>query len=177
MEPLIIEKAVNADLEEIITVIEETFPQDFQFEGEFSYIQCATFLLEATNDKNEQLYVGKIEEEVVGFVYYINKPPTNGTVIVEMMGIKKEFQNQGYGTQLLRRCDDQLVAELKGKGIEIATIHLTVSSDNLAAQKAYQRTGYDKVAEIPGFVGEGNIEYLMLKKVSGMKYKSGLWTQ
>lgn len=159
--------ASEDDVEGIATVAEDVFPQDFQSYGEFDLILCQVMFFLAINDPNEFLFVAKIKQKVVGFAYYINKPPRNGTVILEMIGVLKNFQDQSIGTKLLSEADKQLVKHLNFfyPDFNLVTIHLTTSKDNPVGQRLYLKCGYKPVAEIPGFVGKGNIEIVMLKKV------------
>lgn len=172
-----ITKAIITDLEGIVQIASEIFPQAFQEDGYFSIERCREMFARALEDHNEAVYVAKDNSEILGFTYYINKPPTNGTVILEMMGVRKDYQKRGIGTRLLKESDAKLVQELKQKGIDIATIHLTTSEDNPVAQKLYLHSGYQEIARITGFVGTGNVELFMLKKVSEIPYREGLWNK
>jgi len=163
---LVIEASHN-DLGSLVEVIKSTFPHDFELEGKFSYELCRDLFTRAIEDPNEMIYVAKQDKDVVGFCYYINKPPTNGTVILEMMGVRKDLQRKGIGKKLLTEADNKIVQYIQKIGINnLATIHLTVSEDNEVARKLYDKCGYIHVGDIPGFVGEGNKELVMLKKVS-----------
>ena len=176
LENIVIRRANGKDLSQIVEVAKQTFPQDFQFNGEFSEKECEYQFDNALMDHNEAVYVAAQDTHVLGFAYYINKPPTNGTVILEMMGVRKTAQGKGIGTKLTAESADQLVQNLHEQGI-IATIYLTVSSDNLVAQKAYEKVGYERIAEVPGLVGQGGSEVIMIKRVGNVRYRQGIWTK
>lgn len=179
MEDILIVTALPTDLEGIVQVVEETFPQDFSYGIGFDKEKCENLFRGAIKDPNEFVVVAKSGEEVIGFAYYINKPPTNGTVLLEMIGIRKDFQGKKIGLKLITEADELVVKYLKEEcGIQnLATIHLTTSKDNPAGQKLYLKAGYSHVGDIPGFVGEGNCELVMLKKVADVKYRQGLWNE
>ena len=165
------------DLEGICDVAQDVFPQDFDFENGFDRQQCKYLFSTAINDTNESLFIAKTGEEIVGFAYYINKPPTNGTAILEMIGVKKKLQGQGIGLRLLLDSEHIFVKECENRRIKLATIHLSTGGDNPVGQKLYLKAGYEKIADIPGFVGDGNLELFMLKKISDTKYRTGLWNK
>jgi ribosomal protein S18 acetylase RimI-like enzyme len=154
------------DVGGIITVLDSTLGSDFGA-GEGNFENGAEYLFSrAIEDKNEQVYVAKENGEVVGFVYFINKPPSNGTAILEMLAVRKEKQRQGIGSHLIRAASDMFIAHEKERGIELRTLHLTTGTHNEGAQKIYTHAFFQKVAEIKGFVGDGNVEIVMLRKVS-----------
>ncbi len=166
--------AIKADLAGIVDVIRSTFPQDFDFGCGFSQTDCETLFSRAICDPFE--FVAVLDSDkfgIIGFVYYVNKPPTNGTIILEMIGVKKEFQGRGFGARLLREADELVIANFAN--CRIATIHLTTGADNTAGQTLYLGVGYQPAGTIVGFVGDGNVEIFMLKKVSDVSYRQGLW--
>lgn len=178
IDEVFIKRANLLELSQIVEIAQETFPQDFQFNGEFSREECRNLFENALSDSNEALYVAAQNHHVLAFAYYINKPPTNGTVILEMMGVRPNLQGVGIGTKLATKSADELVQDLHEQGISnIATVYLTVSSDNLVAQRAYEKAGYQKTGEISGLVGEGGSEIIMIKKVGNVKYRQGIWTK
>lgn len=173
-----VRKAELSDLKEILDIVKGTFPQDFFYEGGFNKGKCAEFFMKSLTDPNEFVYIC-LEDggKVCAFAYYVNKPPTNGTVILEMQGVSKKFRYKGIGTRLLEESDKLVVEDIKSQGIEnLATIHLTVSQNNLVAQKLYENVWYKPVGTIPGFVGNGNNEIVMLKVVNDINYRRDLWT-
>ncbi|TSD02443.1 MAG: hypothetical protein Athens071424_89 [Parcubacteria group bacterium Athens0714_24] len=163
------------DIEGIIAVAAETFPQDFNFGRGFSREQCQDFFLRALDDPNEFVVVVVRDDEVLGFIHYENKPPTNGTVYLNMIGVRKDVQGQGVGTVLLQQGDAFVVDHLRNRlGISnLATIWLSTSADNPVGQQLYLKCGYECCGEIRGMVGEGNIELAMVKKIADVKYNIG----
>ncbi len=174
--PLKIKNLEEEDLEGLVEVISTTFPQDFDYGEGFSEEACYKFFERSLQDPNEKVYTAILNNKTVGFVYYINKPPTNGTILLEMMGVRKNYRRQGIGKRLLNFSDEKVVEDFKKKGINnIATIHLTTSEDNLAAQSLYLQCDYKKEGRIKELVGKGNTEIVMVKKVSDTAYRKDLW--
>ncbi|MEK7629879.1 MAG: GNAT family N-acetyltransferase [Patescibacteria group bacterium] len=171
--------AIRGDERGIIDVVEGTFPQDFNYGKGFDREKCRRFFRTALNDENEIVIVAKQGDKIIGFIHYENKPPTNGTVYLNMIGISKNMQGQGIGIKLLIKGDKLAVRYIKEVcGIpNLATIYLSTSKDNPVGQRLYLKAGYIHVGNIPGLVGKGNIELVMLKKVGDVKYKTGLWAK
>ncbi len=59
--------------------------------------------------------------------------------------IKEGERRKGYGTQLMREVER--IARDRG----LACIYLFTRSSNKGAQNFYEKLGYQKIAEIPGF--------------------------
>lgn len=179
MNTLHIRRAVLADVPGIVNVVTTTFPQDFERNGHFDTMMCSEFFIRAIEDPHEFVVVGTLDEKIAGFVYYVNKPPTNGTIALEMIGVYRDFQGRGWGRKLLTEGDALAVQYFNEQcGIpNIATIHLTTSEDNPAGQNLYMKAGYRHVGNIPGLVGEGNVELVMLKKVGKVEYRKNLWNK
>ena len=158
--------ATKDDISGIAKVLEDTLGQDFRF-GKNSFEYEVHYLFSrAIEDRNEQVYVAKQEGEILGFAYFINKPPANGTAILEMLAVRKDKQKQGIGSKLIRVSSEMYVEQERNRGIKLRTLHLTTNANNENAQKIYRTAGYMPTGEIEGFVGEGNVEIVMLKRVS-----------
>lgn len=176
---VVIREATTADLPGITEVAESCFPQDFDFGQGFDRDEAYRLFQGAITDSNEYVCVAVCADGVVGFAYYINKPPTNGTVILEMIGVKKSVQGQGIGITLITEADRMLehyIRQVRGFR-NLATINLSTSSDNPVGQRLYLKAGYRHVGNFPGFVGEGNTELLMLKTLGNVKYRDNLWAK
>lgn len=172
---IVVRKACLADVNEITDVISETFPQDFNYGNGFNRKECLDMLVEAITDKNEMIIIAEVEGKSVGFIHYENKPPTNGTIYLNMIGVRKDFQGKGIGAQLLREGDELALRYFRENcGVKnIATIWLSTSNDNPVGQELYLKNGYVHRGNIIDMVGEGNTELVMVKKVSDVKYDLG----
>jgi len=96
----------------------------------------------------------------------MNHPPNNGTAILEMFAVRKDMQRQGIGSRLIAEASDLFVKSQKQQGINLRTLYLTTNLSNKSAQTIYGRAGYKIAGEIEGFVGDGNTEVIMIKKVN-----------
>lgn len=179
VDSIIVRKAVLNDVVGIAEVARTSFPHDFDFGKGFSDKECRYMFKRAIEDKNELVCIALKGEKVVGFAYYINKPPTNGTIILEMIGVRKDLQEKGIGLKLITEGDKEAVRYFRDECevANLATIHLTASADNPVGQRLYLDAGYEHVGDIPGMVGTGNNELVMLKKVGNVDYRKNLWNK
>ncbi len=176
----IVRRALLTDIEGILDVVSETFSQDFDFGNGFDRERCQRFFRLALDDPNELVIVATgHDRRILGFIHYENKPPTNGTVYLNMIGVRKDCQGLGIGTILLREGDNIAVRYICDEcGVpNLATIYLSTSRDNPVGQRLYLKCGYRHVGDIPGLVGEGNTELVMLKKVADVRYRQNLWNR
>lgn len=171
-------RANQDDISDVVEVVRRTFPHDFEREGEFDSAWCGLMFVSAITDQFELLFVAKIEERVIGFVFYQNKPPTNGEIYLNMIGIHPDFQGRGVGLQLILAADQEALRYFRDElGCRIATIHLSTSADNPLAQRLYRKAGYEERGKIIGMVGSGNVEIQMVKDVDNVGYREGLWVK
>ena len=179
MNNLHISRAILADVPGIVQVVTTTFPQDFERNGQLDIEMCFEFFTQAIKDPNEFVVVGKLDEEVVGFVYYVNKPPSNGTVLLDMIGVRKDLQGKGIGTKLICEADDLVVKYIRDVcGItNLATINLSTGFDNPAGQGLYAKADYELRGTMIGFIGKGNVELVMIKDVGNIAYRKNLWNK
>lgn len=161
-----IDSATRSDIPGIIGVLDGTLGQDFRF-GEYSFEENVSHsFLNSLRNRNEGVYVAKDGDEVIGFAWFMNHPPNNGTAILEMFAVRKDKQGKGVGSRLIAETSDMFVESQRNHGINLRTLHLTTNLSNEDAQTIYQRAGYNVAGEIEGFVGRGNIEVVMVKRVS-----------
>ena len=160
---------VEAEVEDIpgiVKVLNSTLKQDFVY-GSASFEQNVEYSFSRSiARKHEPIYVAKENEEVVGFSWFMNHPPNNGTTILEMFAVRKDKQRQGIGSYLIAKSSGLFVESQKQLGINLRTLHLTTNLSNRGAQNIYTKAGYEVAGEIKGFVGDGNVEVVMVKKVS-----------
>lgn len=154
------------DIYGIAEVLDGTLGQDFRY-GDKPFEENVRYLFSrAIEDENEAVYVGKYDREVIGFAYFINKPPANGTAILEMLAVRKDMQRRGIGQKLIIAASDLFIEREKKRGIQLRTLHLTTGDYNKNAQKIYSGAGFVVAGEIRGFVGLGNNELVLVRKVS-----------
>ncbi|PIR94158.1 hypothetical protein COT97_02945 [Candidatus Falkowbacteria bacterium CG10_big_fil_rev_8_21_14_0_10_39_11] len=178
---IIVRLAEMKDLLQIVGVVREVFFHDCCFDEEFNVHEAEYLFSRAIEDKNELLAVATIIdgdiEKIVGFVFYQNKPPTNGEIYLNMIGVARAYQGLGIGLRLLIEGDNLAVKYFRDvRRCRIATIHLSTSKDNPVGQKLYLKGGYEVRGEIIGMVGAGNVEVQMIKDIDhSVQYRQGLW--
>ena len=162
-----IELANLADIDGITQVLDSVpLRQDFVY-GQDSFQENVKYsFTQSIRHEHEGVYVAKEGEEVVGFAWFMNHPPNNGTAILEMFAVRKDKQNYGVGSRLIAEASDLFVWSQRTLGVNLRTLHLTTNFSNSGAQTIYGRAGYQIAGQISGFVGDGNIEVVMVKKVS-----------
>ena len=159
-------EAQEQDILGIVRVLDDTLGQDFRY-GPHSFEENVVYSFSRSlAHKHERVYVAKNGEEVVGFAWFMNHPPNNGTAILEMFAVRKDKQKQGIGSKLIQQASDMFIEAQKKLGVNLRTLHLTTNYSNEGAQTIYTRAGYQIAGQIDGFVGEGNIEVVMIKRVS-----------
>ncbi len=165
-EKIKIVEAQMKDIPGIAKVLDGTLGQDFIY-GEDSFLTNVKYdFSRSIAHKHERVYVAKEKEDIVGFAWFMNHPPNNGTAILEMFAVRKDKQHQGIGSYLICKASDMFTKSQMKLGINLRTLHLTTNFSNYKAQTIYKRAGYKIAGKIKDFVGKGNIEVIMLKKLS-----------
>lgn len=102
-----------------------------------------------------------IDEKVAGFAEF---KIVEGEADLQMIALKKEYQNKGYGKLFLSK----LINELKEKGIEY--VYLEVSEKNLPALKLYEKLGFEKLEIREKYYKNGENAVVMKLKLHGEVY-------
>lgn len=89
------EELRRCEISDFIEVVRRTFPHDFEVNGEFNKELCLQMFRFAVIDTFEFVIVAKTNHRIIGFVFYQNKPPTNGEIYLNMIGVHPDFQGQG----------------------------------------------------------------------------------
>src|SRR3989344_8477769 len=98
-EKVYVVKAHPGDIAGIVRVLDGTLGQDFRY-GSFSFEENVHYSFSRSiSHPNEGVYVAKQilekpESEVVGFAWFMNHPPNNGTAILEIFAVRKDRQKQ-----------------------------------------------------------------------------------
>jgi ribosomal protein S18 acetylase RimI-like enzyme len=115
-------------------------------------------------DDGRQLYVGVIEESiraVVGLHYYNWGPREN--IWLSWFAVDPPFQNQGYGTALLR----SIIAEAQTKGYSRMLIETYDSNDFQKAITFYHNRGFRGVGRIEDYLPDGTAMIVLARELSG----------
>lgn len=92
--------------------------------------------------KNANVLVACIQEEIVGFAIMRYG---DDDAHLDLLAVKPEFQRTGVGRQLVQWLEE--CARVAGT----FNIELEVRTDNAGAQHFYERLGYRRMTEIPGY--------------------------
>ncbi len=91
-----------------------------------------------------QINVLRAENKLVGFVAYYMKTETKGQLL--FLAVNPEFRGKGYSEQLAKHA----LKELKKMGGTV--VNLVTRTDNLRAQKLYNRLNFKETKREDGFV-------------------------
>lgn len=124
-----IKKVIPKDLKKILSLEQETFNVN----------AFSADLIEKLIKKNAiflKLEIGKIKKELIGFIIVIKDREERVNIINFL--IKREYQNKGYGSNLLKKA----IEEIK-RFKEIHKIILNVQENNSNAIKLYQKFNFN----------------------------------
>jgi [ribosomal protein S18]-alanine N-acetyltransferase len=117
------------------------------------------YCLKAFDGGFKEIFVVKKENEIIGFVVMQTQGTFKG--YIQTICIDKANRGGGYGTQLLRFCEDRILQYSPN-------IFICVSSFNEGAIKLYYKFGFELVGELKDFVKKGSMELLLRKTVGGI---------
>jgi ribosomal protein S18 acetylase RimI-like enzyme len=101
-----------------------------------------------------EVYVGTVDGEIVGFVVLIMRGIFVG--FVQSLAVRLECRNRGVGAELMKFAEERILRETPN-------VFLCVSSFNDAAQRFYERLGYEVAGELNDLILRGHSEILMRK--------------
>lgn len=96
---------------------------------------------EMNKDGNYKAFEAIIENSVVGFITIVQALSIGvpiGYLHIQALAVKKEFQQRGIGTKLLRHTENY------AKEMRISSIILCSSFKRTDTHAFYERNGYDK---------------------------------
>ncbi len=102
------------------------------------------------------ILVAVVEDEPVGFIWYVEKGAFNRSGYIMLVGVAPDTQHQGIGAALMDAAEQALFSSAKD-------VILLVSDFNLGAQRFYQRRGYQQVGLLPDYVVPGVAELIYRK--------------
>lgn len=90
-------------------------------------------------NSNNLAFVAKDEDKIIGFAYgYVeNKPDGNKMFYLYSIDILKEYQGNGYGTELIRYIKEY------AKLIGCYKLYLNTNKSNIHACKCYEKNGFN----------------------------------
>lgn len=121
---------------------------------EYNRLKLEDFL-QMYDDSNYEIAVGKLDDEIVGFILIQITDEIN----ITSLAVKKEFRNLGVGTKLLNWLENFALSK------NIDTISLEVNSKNITAYLLYEKFGFTVRRERKNYYSDGNTCLEMMKKV------------
>jgi ribosomal protein S18 acetylase RimI-like enzyme len=111
-----------------------------------------------TDPERYHFLVAEKEEKIVGFACYGHRPLTQGTYDFYWLGVDPAFQHQGIGHGLMNAVED----EIKAAGGYIIFLETSSLSEFDFTREAYDKFGYQHIADIPDFYkpGDGLVIYI-----------------
>lgn len=105
----------------------------------------------------EEIYIATdINNNCMGFIWFILDGIFHKFPYLHIVAVKKESRNQGIGEKLLKFIEDICFKDN-------TKLFLVVAGFNPDAKRLYERIGYLEVGAIPNLYREGITEYLMMK--------------
>ncbi|WP_295672210.1 N-acetyltransferase [uncultured Mucilaginibacter sp.] len=112
--------------------------------------------LKAFGGSFREVFIMKYESEIIGFV--IMQPQGTFKGYIQTVAINNNYRGKGYGTQLLKFCEDRILAYSPN-------IFICVSSFNIGAIHLYTNFGFELIGELKDFIKPGFDELLLRKTV------------
>ena len=147
---------VKADLDACAKIVSTTeLFRAYGYTGETARKQLETALSEG----QDELWVAKDQGRAVGFAWFIKKGAFARSGYLRLIAVDSSHLKAGIGRTLM--------TELEKKYLSPNGMFLLVTSTNNAARGFYEKLGYRRVGEIPGYVKAGIDEVIYYRGVTG----------
>jgi ribosomal-protein-alanine N-acetyltransferase len=147
-DPIVIRRARPEDIEAIVAIEAESFPDPWNAEV---FSETMTYL-------GETFFVATAGVKVIGFIaggFEDTGEELYGHIC--NLAVTRTHRKRGVGTMLVRREEQQFA-------IQTATaVQLEVRLSNRTAQKFYRRLGYREVFQIAGYYSNGEDASVMMR--------------
>lgn len=87
-------------------------------------------------------YVARFQERIIGYILWIEHGGFRKETYLELeqLAVKREFRSIGIGSVLITESLTDMRSKIKGEERVLKTIKVTTGSQNITAQRLYQRT-------------------------------------
>lgn len=100
-------------------------------------------------DPFSMIFIASVDNAIAGFTIFRIDSSTSGSVVT--IDVEPDMQGQGVGTKLMGAVEGAAA----GRGLK--AIVLQVNRENEAAQRFYEKLGYEKTRLLPGYYhGDGD---------------------
>lgn len=148
MDSLKVVSLTDDDVPKVLDLI-EGHPEIFSKEETEIFREIVlTFLAEYPESKKDQrILVAKDQGLVVGCILFEKVPHSQGYFLLDYLIVKKELQNKGGGTGLIK----QALQEIKVMGGDYAYLETSNERHNEKVRHFYQKLGFKKAGVLPDF--------------------------
>jgi ribosomal protein S18 acetylase RimI-like enzyme len=115
-------------------------------------------------DRDDVCIVAEVGAVVAGFAWCVPNGMFARHPYLKRLGVAPEFAKQGIGSRILGHLERVLV----NRGA--VELYLLVADFNTGAQRFYEQSGYQRIAELPDAGIEGVTELLYRKWLDRMSY-------
>ena len=129
-------KADKKDVEKIAEIAAENFSGLKEKRNAIKWIECNFSAFPRTH-----YFIAKTQNEIAGYILWLEKGGFRKEAVweLEQIAVKKTFQGQGIGTELIEKSFLELKKYVKKRGSFLKAIEVTTGKDN-KAQDLYKRT-------------------------------------
>lgn len=113
--------------------------------------------LKIVGDPSKEVYLAAHGDALVGFVILNMRGAFVG--YIQTLCVAPECRGKGIGSLLIKFAEQRILSETPN-------VFMCVSSFNKAAQRLYERLGYDVVGELRDYVVAGHSEFLLRKTIA-----------
>ena len=151
MTKTLIRHAASADFQTLLEIDEASFPGGVAYDAaELSYFM---------NREGAETIVAEVGGFIVAFlIMEVHRAYRTATVVT--LDVRESERRNGYGTQLLKRCEQIL----QDWGVE--SYDLQVDVNNAAAVRFYEKHGFKNVRTLKKYYANGHDAYLMTKELT-----------
>jgi len=131
---VVIKKAKIEDLNDIAIIGAENFSGLKKHGGKWINCNFSAF-------PRFQYFIAKMGSKTAGYILWAEKGGFREESVFELeqVAVKRDFQGQGVGTQLIEKSLQELKKYLKKRGSSLKLIEITTGTENMA-QKLYKKT-------------------------------------
>jgi ribosomal protein S18 acetylase RimI-like enzyme len=131
-----IKRAVKKDLNEISKIGSENFSGLKDIKKAKKWVGCNFFAF-----PRMQYFIAKKNGQIAGYILWMEKGGFRKESILELeqIAVKKNFQGQGIGTNLIKGSLSEIKKYLKKRKSELKLIEVTTGTENIA-QNLYRKT-------------------------------------
>lgn len=103
-----------------------------------------------------------VEDEPIGVAYYEPAPATDRTWYLTMIGVRRDYQGQGHGAELMRYMENML----QESGQRVLLVETSGVPEFALTRKFYAMCGYEEEARVRDYFAVGDDMVLFRKTLN-----------